>query len=124
LALADRAAVLDPGVVQHSGRVVLQAVLLRSRREEEDAVRQRRLRRLVEDAFTVRAEAPQRHADREGDEVDRPRRVVFGLVRRERLARRAIDGALGPGLGVAPSRWTGPAELDRGLADRFVLAER
>jgi hypothetical protein len=49
--------------------------------------------------------------------------VVLGVVWREGGALGAIDGALGPVLGVAPGGGAGALELDGGLAVGFVLGE-
>ena len=86
-------------------------------------VRQVSLRR-VEDAFAVRAEPAERHAEREADVIGRRFGIVLGLVRRQRFAFGTVHGRLRPVLGVTPGGRTGAMEFDRGLAVRFVLGER
>ena len=72
--------------------------------EKEDPIRQRRGRRAIENALAVRTEAAERHADGEGHEGCRLRRIVLGLVGRQRRAVGTIHGTLSPVLGVAPGR--------------------
>ena len=55
-----------------------------------------------EHAVSRVAEASKRQADCVRHERDRLRSVVLRLIGRKRRAFGAIDGELGPGLGVAP----------------------
>ena len=94
--------------------------------EEEDAVREcvREVRGGgVEDALggaARRAEAAEGDAEGEAQVVGGGLGVQLLDVLGEWSALGAVDGGLGPLLGVAPGGGAGPAELDGGFAVRFV----
>jgi hypothetical protein len=132
LALAvDRGGVLGPGCVQEGGGGVAEAVGGRvgGQRavEEQDAVREgvaevRGLR--IEDAELARGvEAAERRAEGEAEVVGGGLGVEDLGVGREGGVLGAVDGELGPVLGVAPGAGTGVFELDGGLAVGFVERE-
>src|SRR5690349_2708440 len=79
-------AVLGPGGVERGARRDRERIVTARRGEENDAARQRSRWCLVQEALAASAETPERDADREGDEADRRRQVVVGLVGRQRLA--------------------------------------
>ena len=55
----------------------------------------------------LRAEAAEGDAEGEAQMIGGRLGVVLGLVGRQRCAFGAVDGGLGPGLGVAPGGWAG-----------------
>src|SRR5690606_21778333 len=77
----------------------------------------------IEYPLTVFSKPPERDADGKRNERSRLWRVQLLLIRRERLALRAIDGALGPVLRIAPRRRTRTFEFDGRLAVGFVEGE-
>ena len=91
--------------------------------DEQDPRRQRVLGSMVQDPLAVRAEAAEGDTERDGDVRLGRGRIVFGVVRREGGAVGAIDGELGPGLGVAPGGGAGATKLDGGFARLFPLLE-
>ena len=127
---AVRRAVLGPGGVQRLGRGVAEAVaaILGIERgvEEEDAVRKRvrevRSGRLEDTLGSAagKAEAAESDAKGEAQVVGRGLGVELFDVIGERRALGAVDGGLGPVLGVAPGGGAGTAELDGGLTVGFV----
>ena len=130
---ADRGSVLRPGSVQRRGRGVAKAVaaILGVERgvEEEDPVRER-----VREVRGSRGEdalggGARRAETAEGDAKSEAQVVRGGLgvqllgVLGERRALGAVNGGLGPILGVAPGGGAGTPELDGGFAVRFVDGE-
>ena len=123
-------AVLGPFRVQEFGGAVAEAVagrtLLETSVEEADAGGEgcgEIVLGWVENAFAICTEAAEGHTEGEAQVVGGGLGVEFLDVGRERLAFGAVDGELGPLLGVAPRGGAGRLELDGRFAVGFVGGE-